>query len=179
MNRRHFVKSALAASALINQRAVAASDKVNLAVIGVRSRGKALATGFAALPDVNIAYVCDVDERALGAAAQAVEQKAGKRPQLIGDLRRALDDKTIDAVVIATPDHWHAPATILACDAGKDVYVEKPCSHNLREGRLMIEAARRNKRIVQHGTQSRHRLHSIRQDRQSPDGQSVGRATAR
>ena len=157
MNRRNFVKSAIAASALINQRSVGASDKVNLAVIGVRSRGKSLATGFAALPDVNIAYLCDVDERTLAATAAAVEQRAGKRPQLIGDLRRALDDKAIDAVVIATPDHWHAPATILACDAGKDVYVEKPCSHNLREGRLMVEAARRNKRIVQHGTQARSR----------------------
>jgi predicted dehydrogenase len=129
---------------MLGPRAVAASDKVNLAVIGVRSRGKALATGFAGLPDVNLACLCDVDER-------------GRRPQLIGDLRRALDDKTIDAVVIAAPDHWHAPATILACDAGKDVYVEKPCSHNLREGRLMIEAARRNNRVVQHGTQSRSR----------------------
>lgn len=157
MNRRHFITSAITASAFIKHRTVAASDKVNLAVIGVRSRGKALATGFAALPDVNVAYVCDVDEGVLDAAAQAVEQRAGKRPQLIGDLRRVLDDKTIDAVVIAAPDHWHAPATILACDAGKDVYVEKPCSHNLREGRLMIEAARRNKRIVQHGTQSRSR----------------------
>ncbi|MBL8205276.1 MAG: Gfo/Idh/MocA family oxidoreductase [Blastocatellia bacterium] len=157
MNRRNFITSTLAASAFINHRTVAASDKVNLAIIGVRSRGKTLATGFAALSDVNVAYVCDVDERVLGAAAQAVEQKAGKRPQLIGDLRRVLDDKSVDAVVIATPDHWHALATIWGCQAGKDVYVEKPCSHNLREGRLMIEAARRNKRIVQHGTQSRSR----------------------
>ncbi len=157
MNRRHFVQSALAASVVLGRRAVAASDKVNLAVIGVRSRGKSLATGFAALPDVNVAALCDVDERVLGAAAQAVAQRTGNRPQLSGDLRRVLDDKTIDAVVIATPDHWHAPATILACAAGKDVYVEKPCSHNLREGRLMVEAARRHKRIVQHGTQSRSR----------------------
>jgi predicted dehydrogenase len=157
MNRRYFFTSAIAATALFKQRAVAANDKVNIAIIGVRSRGKALATNFAALPDVNVACLCDVDERVHGAAAQAVEQRAGKRPQLLGDLRRALDDKTIDAVVIAAPDHWHAPATLLACAAGKDVYVEKPCSHNLREGRLMIEAARRHKRIVQHGTQSRSR----------------------
>src|SRR2546427_206109 len=79
------------------------------------------------------------------------------QPKVISDIRRALDDKSIDAIVVATPDHWHAPATILGCDAGKDVYVEKPASHNLREGRLMIEAARRNNRIVQLGTQSRSR----------------------
>ncbi|MSV29744.1 MAG: Gfo/Idh/MocA family oxidoreductase, partial [Bryobacterales bacterium] len=79
------------------------------------------------------------------------------RPPLIGDLRRALDDKSVDAVVIAAPDHWHGPATLLACEAGKDVYVEKPASHNLREGRLMVEAARRHKRVVQVGTQARSR----------------------
>ena len=162
MNRRHFVKSAIVSAALAktvmsSSQRMAASEKVNVAFIGIRGRGKGLIGAFAALPDVNIAYLCDVDSRVLESVAADVEKSTGKRPQLAGDLRRVLDDKSVDAVVIATPDHWHAPATILACDAGKDVYVEKPASHNFREGRLMVEAARRNKRVVQHGTQSRSR----------------------
>jgi predicted dehydrogenase len=150
MNRRVFLGAAAGA-------AFAASDKINVAVIGVRGQGRGLAARFAAQPDVTIRCLCDVDPRVYERCAKAVEERSGARPPLVGDLRRVLDDKSIDAVVIATPDHWHAPATILACEAGKDVYVEKPASHNLREGRLMIEAARRNKRIVQLGTQSRSR----------------------
>jgi predicted dehydrogenase len=126
-------------------------------VIGVKSRGRSLAGSFSALSDVNIAYLVDVDERVIAPVSDAIEKKTGQRPKAVSDMRRVFDDKTIDAVVIATPDHWHAPATILACDAGKDVYVEKPCSHNIREGQLMVEAARRNKRVVQHGTQGRSR----------------------
>ncbi len=156
MNRRYFLQSA-ALGAGLTRRSVAASDRINIAMIGVRGQGRHLTGKFAAQPDVDIRYLCDVDERVYEAAAKVVEEKKGKRPPLIADLRRVLDDKSVDAVVVATPDHWHAPATILACDAGKDVYVEKPASHNLREGRLMVEAARRNQRIVQLGTQSRSR----------------------
>ncbi|MBA3440033.1 MAG: Gfo/Idh/MocA family oxidoreductase [Pyrinomonadaceae bacterium] len=162
MNRRHFVKSAIAGtligkSVIAQTSAASANEKVNVAFIGIRGRGKNLIGSFAALPDVNIAYLCDVDQKVLESGGADIEKKTGKKPQLAGDLRRVLDDKSVDAVVIATPDHWHAPATILACDAGKDVYVEKPASHNLKEGRLMVDAARRNKRVVQHGTQSRSR----------------------
>ncbi|HUQ93079.1 MAG TPA: Gfo/Idh/MocA family oxidoreductase [Bryobacteraceae bacterium] len=157
MNRRYFLMQTAAAGAVLTRRAVAASDKVNVAMIGVRGQGRHLTGKFASLADANILYLCDVDENVYGRAAALVEEKKGKRPPLVGDLRKVLDDKNVDAVVIATPDHWHGPATILACDAGKDVYVEKPASHNLREGRLMVEAARRNKRIVQLGTQSRSR----------------------
>jgi len=156
MNRRYFLPT-LAAAALPARRAVAASDRVNIAVIGVRGRGRALASGFAKLPDANVEYLVDVDDRVIPAAADAVEKASKKRPKALRDMRRVFDDKSIDAVVIATPDHWHAPAAILACDAGKDVYLEKPCSHNIREGRLIVDAARRNQRIVQHGTQSRSR----------------------
>lgn len=156
MNRRYFLGTALAGAAM-STKLVSANDKVTIAVIGVRGQGAGLTSRFADLPDVDVAYLCDVDERVFGRALKAVEQKKQKTPKLVGDLRRVLEDKSVDAVVIATPDHWHAPATLLACDAGKDVYVEKPASHNLREGRLMVEAARRNKRIVQHGTQSRSR----------------------
>jgi predicted dehydrogenase len=160
LNRRDFVKSTVLAGAAVRSAAagrVAPSDQVTVAVIGVKGRGGRLSGDFAALPDANIAYLCDVDERVFGRALKAVEEKKGKRPQLVGDLRRVLDDKSVDAVIIATPDHWHAPAAILACAAGKDVYVEKPCSHNLREGRLLVEAARKYKRVVQHGTQARSR----------------------
>src|SRR5207245_9148748 len=117
----------------------------------------ALSAVFSSLPDVNIAFLCDVDPGVYDRAAKAIEQNHRTRPPLVSDVRRILDDKSIDALVVATPDHWHAPATILACDAGKDVYVEKPASHNFREGRLMIAAARRNKRIVQLGQQARSR----------------------
>jgi predicted dehydrogenase len=156
MNRRYFLQSAMlsAAAAKTGQ---SASDKVTIAIMGVRGRGRALAGLFSSLPDVNISCLCDVDPGVYDKAAKTVEANHRKRPPLVADVRRILDDKSIDALVIAAPDHWHAPATILACDAGKDVYVEKPASHNLREGRLMIEAARRNKRIVQLGTQARSR----------------------
>src|SRR5204862_6001810 len=99
--------------------------------------------------------LCDVDQQRVQKAANEAEKVGGKAPPMVGDLRKVLDDKRVQAVWIATPDHWHAPAAILALDAGKHVYVEKPCCHNIREGRLMIEAARRNKRVVQTGTQSR------------------------
>jgi predicted dehydrogenase len=161
MNRRNFLRSAgmIAAAA---GRAPAASDKINIAVMGVRGRGRNLTGVFCGLPDVNVSYFCEVDPRVIPRAAKIVADAGRPQPKVISDIRRALDDKSIDAVVIATPDHWHAPATILACDAGKDVYVEKPASHNLREGRLMIEAARRNQRIVQLGTQSRSRASTQR-----------------
>lgn len=156
MNRRYFLP-AIAAAATSAQLARPASDRVRVAIVGVRGRGRALAAGFAKLPDASVEYLVDVDDRVIPAAAEAVVKAGGKPPHAVRDMRRVFDDKSIDAVVIATPDHWHAPAAILACDAGKDVYLEKPCSHNIREGMLVVEAARRNKRIVQHGTQSRSR----------------------
>ncbi len=157
MNRRTFVAGTAVGAMALGRRTAAASDKVTIAVMGVRGRGRSLCEDFADLPDVNIAYLCDVDSRVFERAVKIVEGKKGKKPQLISDIRRALDDPAVDAVVVATPDHWHAPATILACDAGKDVYVEKPASHNIREGQLMLEAARRNGRVVQVGMQSRSR----------------------
>ena len=89
-----------------------------------------------------LAYVCDVDEARRESAAKTLGVPASKA---VADMRRVLDDKSVDAVIVATPDHWHSPASILACDAGKHVYVEKPISHNIREGRLLVEAAERNK----------------------------------
>ena len=156
MNRRYFFGTALAAAAL-GPRAVSANDKVNVGMVGVGGRGRGLTGRFADLPDVNVAYLCDVDQASLERATKALGEYQKAAPKFVGDMRRVLDDKDVDAIVVATPDHWHGPATILGCDAGKHVYVEKPASHNIREGRLMIDAARRNKRIVQVGTQARSR----------------------
>jgi len=127
-----------------------ANERLVVGLIGCGAQGKNVGDAFATLPHVEIAYACDPDTARAGQAQGAV--KAGAS---VADLRRVLDDKRVDAVIIATPDHWHAPAAILACDAGKHVYVEKPCSHSLREGRLLLAAARRSGVVVQHGTQSR------------------------
>ena len=145
--------------ALVNlsrmSRAGGANDKILLGMIGPGGHGLGLLKSFVAQENVEVIYVCDPDAHRRSQAAHVVEQACGRAPAAVADLRRVLDEKSVDAVVIATPDHWHAPATILACQAGKHVYVEKPCSHNIREGRLMVQAARRYRRIVQVGTQSR------------------------
>lgn len=152
MNRRYFFPLSFGALQTVRH-AVAASDKITIALMGVRGRGRSLTKAFCDQQDVNVAYVCDVDQNVVEAAFKIIADSGRKRPPLVADLRRCLDDKSVDAIVMGTPLHWHAPGTILACNAGKDVYVEKPISHNIREGRLMIEAARRNQRIVQAGTQ--------------------------
>lgn len=126
-----------------------------LGVIGTGGMGSNHVRKLAARRDVEIAAVCDVDAERLAAAAREVESLSGRRPAAVGDLRRVLDDPRIEAVFIATPDHWHAPAAILALDAGKHVYVEKPLCHNVREGRLVAEAVARSGRLLQVGTQSR------------------------
>src|SRR5262245_53477378 len=139
--------------------AAGASDKVVLAIIGPGGMGMNHLRALAPNKEVEIAYVCDVDEKRSNAAAEHAGKTSGKSPKVVKDMRRVFEDKDVDAVIIATPDHWHAPASILALDAGKHVYVEKPCSHNVREGRLLVEAARRAKRVVQIGTQSRSAEH--------------------
>ena len=147
----------LAAPSLVS--AVDRNDTVRLAVIGVRGRGGNHVKGFPQVKGTEIAALCDVDAGALGQRAEQLKEYQKTAPTKVEDLRTLLDDKSIDAVVIATPDHWHGPATIWACQAGKDVYVEKPCAHNLREGQLMVEMARKHQRVVQHGTQSRSAVH--------------------
>lgn len=124
-----------------------ANERLTLGLIGCGGQGRGHAGGY---PDADFAYVCDPDEE----RCQKAKQKAGAA-HAVSDLRRILDDKSVDAVVIAACDHWHGPAAIMACEAGKHVYVEKPCSHNFREGQLMLEAARRNNCVVQVGTQYR------------------------
>lgn len=132
-----------------------ANERVRVAVIGVNSRGNSLAGSLTRAKNAEVVYICDVDSKAREKGIENIKKKTGKAPKGLEDFRKALDDKTVDAVVIATPDHWHAPATILACKAGKHVYVEKPCSHNPSEGEMMIQAARKYGRLVQMGTQRR------------------------
>lgn len=130
-------------------------DRVRVGVIGVRAHGRSLAVTLAGFPDVEIAAVCDVDESLLPQASEAVAEIQTRTPKAERDFRRLLDDPKIDAVVIAAPDHWHAKMAVLACDAGKDVYVEAPASHNVIEGFLTTAAARRHGRVVQTGLQQR------------------------
>jgi predicted dehydrogenase len=119
------------------------------------SRGQSLALDLAKQPDVEISHLCDVDSRRASSSAQQFRDRTGQSPQVVNDFRTILDDPSVDALVCAAPNHWHAPATIMACKAGKHVYVEKPCSHNPREGEWMVAAAAKFKRCVQMGTQRR------------------------
>jgi predicted dehydrogenase len=157
-NRRSFLKKtalgAAALSAASYGRTQGANERYVVGVIGPGGMGTNHIRTLVAQPDVDIAHVCDPDRTRLAAAARAAARE-GRVPQTATDMRRLLDNRDLVAVFIATPDHWHAPATLLALEAGKHVYVEKPCSHNIREGRLMIEAARRQRKVVQVGTQSR------------------------
>jgi predicted dehydrogenase len=132
-----------------------ASERIVCAVVGVRGRGRAFYGPLARRSDTTVAALCDVDATVLAAAARAVEQAQRRAPRTCEDFRRVLEDRTIDAVFIATPHHWHAPIALRALEAGKHVYVEKPASHVYREGQLLVQAARRYGRVVQHGTQMR------------------------
>jgi predicted dehydrogenase len=160
-NRRQLLQQSTvlgAGVAALGQRAARAaqpSEKVILGIMGVNGRGRDLANGFTAAGGSEIAYICDVDERAIDKTIAAVTQRQARKPEAVRDFRKILEDPNVDALVIAAPDHWHGPATILACDAGKHVYVEKPASHNPREGELMIAAARKHRKVVQVGTQRR------------------------
>jgi predicted dehydrogenase len=147
--RRAFLATAAAFSAR------GANDRINMAVIGCRGRGRDHIGIYGKLPNSRVAAICDIDQAERERAVQFTEQTQGTKPTDYDDLRRALDNKDIDAVSIATCNHWHALATIWACQAGKDVYCEKPASHNIFEGRKMVEAARKYNRVVQVGMQSR------------------------
>jgi len=161
--RRQFIRNlsgtaAIAAvpfSSSFGQKVINANRKLRVGVMGL-SRGKAHISNFAKLADVEIAYVCDVDANRLAAGVKhAAAAQGGKEPKAVNDFRRILEDKDVDILSIAAPNFWHAPATILGCDAGKHVYVEKPGSHNPREAELMVAAAARSKLQVQMGNQRR------------------------
>ena len=159
--RRNFVSRAALGAGLVSatSRKVPAqsgsSDSVNVGVVGIRGRGRTHYREFAAIPGVRVGYLCDVDERLFAEAISEVERIAGYRPRVETDIRRLLERKDLDAISVATPDHWHALMTIWGCQAGKDVYCEKPCSYTLLEGRRMVEAARKYGRMVQIGLQRR------------------------
>ena len=181
VSRRRFLERAGAAGlgAMLTDRLVAprpapratrrsASEKVGVAVFGLNGRGIVLAQHYARLANSEVTHLCDVDSAVLAKAAGALRQD--RAPKAIEDFRRALDDRDVDAVVIATPDHWHAPMAILALQAGKHVYLEKPCSHNPRESELLVAAARRYGRHVQQGSQQRSSARTIEALRMIRDG---------
>lgn len=164
-SRRTFLKRSFGAAAGLgacalaapraSARVLGANDAVRVAVAGLHGRGGAHVAELLSVPGVHITYLVDPDVTTFAARVKAVEAAGQATPRTVQDIRQALDDPNVDCVTIATPNHWHALMTIWACQAGKDVYVEKPSSHNVHEGRIAVEAARRYNRIVQHGTQSR------------------------
>ena len=156
MDRRTFiVNSAVAAASATLAKAASPNDTVRVATVGLHGRGKSHYDAWTKMPNVDLVALCDVDESVLNTASKAVEAKRGSAPTLYKDFRRLLEDKSIDAVSIATPNHQHTLQAIWAMQAGKDVYVEKPCSHNMWEAKQIVAAARKYNKIVQQGSQSR------------------------
>ena len=153
------VGSRLDAAPLVGTRVIGANDRVVLASVGIRGQGNALKRGFARLTNVEIKTLCDPDANLAPERIndERLKDVASFKPGFVQDLRRALDDKDIDAIVIAAPNHWHALATVWGLQAGKHVFVEKPASHTVMEGRWMIDAAARYKKLVQVGTMNRSR----------------------
>ncbi|MCA9032365.1 MAG: Gfo/Idh/MocA family oxidoreductase, partial [Planctomycetaceae bacterium] len=164
LTRRYFLKSAAAASAVaaathivqdpVQAQSKAASEKLGIAVIGAGGRGSSHLSEFAGRDDAEVLYICDVDEAQAGKVA-GVEKKQGRAPKFVQDFRKVLDDPSVDCISTATPNHWHSLVSIWALQAGKHVYVEKPVSHNVWEGRQLLEWSRKLNLMVQCGTQSR------------------------
>jgi predicted dehydrogenase len=156
MNRRDFLMSTAVMTAGAAVRGIASpNDTIRMGVVGCGGRGGSHVSAWSSMPNVELVALCDVDESHFGPKLKAIEAKGGKKPATYIDMRKMLEDKTIDAVSIASPNHWHTLQTIWACQAGKDVYVEKPCSHNIFESQQIVAAARKYDRIVQQGSQSR------------------------
>jgi predicted dehydrogenase len=172
LDRRDFLKTASVAGlgAMVASRGIgplfafdgSPAEKLSVAVMGLNGRGMVLARGFARNANARVAYLCDVDSNVLAKAFPAISEAQATPPRAEGDFRRVLDDKSVDALVIAAPDHWHATATIMALKAGKHVYVEKPSGHDPREDELIVAAARKHGNLhVQLGTQARSGPHFI------------------
>jgi len=159
IDRRGFLKGSIGAATTLTVlpqgKSAGAENKVVMGIMGVGGRGRALLTSLVKRSDVQIKYICDADTRAYGPAAEIIMDGHDYRPKFVQDFRKMLEDPEVDAIVVATSDRWHALATIMACQAGKDVYVEKPLSLSIWDGRKMVEAARKYQRVVQVGTQSR------------------------
>ena len=168
LSRRDFIKSALMGVAAVSVgsqfkayaidpsgKIIGANDRIRIGIIGVNGRGKGIASGMSKLNDCEITYICDVDSRAIEKCQEVVFKITGKRPKGEKDLRVVLASPEVDAVVIAMPDHWHAPAAIMAMQAGKHVYLEKPTSHNPAENDMLMRAALKYGSVVQVGNQRR------------------------
>ena len=162
-SRRDFLKltsagvasTALSATASSYREIMGANDRVRVGICGVRGRGNDHIRGFSRVPGAEVAALCDVDESVSNRRLGEIEKLGLPKPKSYVDVRKLLEDKDIDAISIATPNHWHSLMAIWACQAGKDVYVEKPCSHNSFEGRQLVRAVKKYNRICQHGSQSR------------------------
>lgn len=160
-DRRKFLQqSALAATGVLFfphflKAGVPPSSRVVIGVVGTNSRGAYLAELFAGMQGVEVGYICDVDKQVLEKTITAIQKQTGKRPKGYTDVRKLLEEKDLDAICIATPDHWHAPATLMAVQVGKHVYVEKPCSHNPAEGEILVAAAAKYGKLIQMGNQRR------------------------
>jgi predicted dehydrogenase len=162
VTRRSFIKHTLATAATVtiagtksSGQVLGANDRIRVAVAGLNGRGHSHTDAYLGMKNVEVAYLVDPDQRTYKKHVSKVTGKGQPEPKTFTDIRKVLQDKELNAVSIATPNHWHSLMTIWACEAGKDVYVEKPCSHNIHEGRIAVEMARKHKRVVQHGTQSR------------------------
>ena len=166
--RRDFIKKTVAGTAALSlgsiipgfgsnsyQEILGANEKIRIGVIGVNSRGNALAQGFAKMKGCEVTYLCDVDSRALERCQADIHKISGRTPKGEKDIRKMLESDDFEAVVIATPDHWHAKAAIMAMQAGKHVYLEKPTSHNPAENEMLVRATLKHNRIVQVGNQRR------------------------
>jgi predicted dehydrogenase len=160
-NRRDFIKkTALTGAGLFTLPNLFAfngspNEKVVVGTMGTNSRGMSVALMFAKLPNVEVGFVCDVDSKVVEKTIAEIEKLTGKKPKGYTDIRKMLEEKDMDALMVATPDHWHAPATLLAVKAGKHVYVEKPCSHNPHEGEILVQAAQKYNKLIQMGSQRR------------------------
>jgi len=182
VSRRDFIQTATAATIGLgvagnaSLRAQGANDRIVLAIIGTNGRGRQHAKMFSRMPGVEVGYICDPEEKALAKGMAAVSPTQARPAKAEKDFRRILDSKDVHGVVIAAPDHWHAPAAMLALAAGKDVYVEKPCSHNALETELLAAAAKKyNQRVLQCGSQRRSWPNIIDLTRQLRDGSLIGR----
>lgn len=167
-SRRNFIKKVAAGSSALAiggvgygfsaesyARIIGANDRIAMGIMGTNGRGRKMAANFALQKNCDVLYICDVEDKALAKGIKAVQDAVSKAPKSEKDIRKMLEIKDIDAVYLAPPDHWHVPATIMSCVAGKHVYVEKPLSHNPAEGEMAIKAARKYKKVVQMGAQRR------------------------
>ncbi|MFW5761440.1 MAG: Gfo/Idh/MocA family oxidoreductase, partial [Cyclobacteriaceae bacterium] len=179
--RRNFIKKSVAATAGVAigglgvssksyQNILGANDRINMSFAGMHGRGRALIKSASEVSNVHAAYICDVDSNVLNERTAKAEELFGHRPKKEEDFRKILEDKSVDAVAIATPDHWHAPMAIMAAQAGKHVWVEKPCSHNPYEGELLVKVQEKTGRVIQMGNQQRSAPTSIQAIQDIRDG---------